>query len=66
MRYHRRTPLNTELHLRGWVEKVEGRKTFVRAEMHANGELTASCDGVFIQPAGGMTRLHESYIERHG
>lgn len=62
IRYHRRTPLNTELCLRGWLEKVEGRKTFVRAEMRANDELTATCDGVFIQPLGGMGRLHSSYL----
>jgi len=49
-RYHRRTPLNTELCLRGWVEKIEGRKTFVRAEIRADDVLTASCDGVFVQP----------------
>jgi len=62
MRYHRRTPIGTELCLRGWVEKVEGRKTFVRAEMHANGELTASCNGIFVQPVGGMSRLHDRYL----
>jgi hypothetical protein len=54
IRYLQRTPLNTVLALKGWVEKVEGRKTWVRAEMRANDTLTASCDGVFVQPLGGM------------
>lgn len=62
-RYHRRTPLNTELHLRGWVAKIEGRKTFVSAEIHAGEVLTASCDGVFVQPPGGMDRLHREYAQ---
>ncbi|MBK6277164.1 MAG: PaaI family thioesterase [Gammaproteobacteria bacterium] len=62
-RYHRRTPLNTELHFRGWVEKIEGRKTFVHAEIHAGEVLTASCDGVFVQPPGGMDRLHREYAQ---
>ena len=62
-RYHRRTPLNTELCLRGWVEKIEGRKTFVHAEIHAGEVLTASCDGVFVQPPGGMDRLHREHAQ---
>jgi len=62
-RYHRRTPLNTELCLRGWVEKIEGRKTFVRAEIRADDVLTASCDGVFVQPPGGMERLHREHAQ---
>ncbi|MBK7170527.1 MAG: PaaI family thioesterase [Gammaproteobacteria bacterium] len=57
IRYLQRTPLNTELVLKGWVEKVEGRKTSVRAEMRANNMLTATCDGIFVQPLGGMGSL---------
>lgn len=62
-RYHRRTPLNTELCLRGWVDRTEGRKTFVRAEIRADDTLTASCDGVFVQPHGGMDRLHREHAQ---
>ena len=62
IRYHRRTPLNTELRLRGWVERVEGRKTWVRAEMHAGDTLTASCNGVFIQPQGGISGMHRHLL----
>lgn len=62
IRYHRRTPLNTELRLRGWVERVEGRKTWVRAEMHAGDTLTASCNGVFIQPHGGISGMHKHLL----
>lgn len=62
IRYHRRTPLNAELRLRAWVERVEGRKTLVRAEMHADDALTASCSGVFIQPAGGLAEFHKQML----
>jgi len=61
-RYIRRTPLNTLLSLSGWVEKTEGRKTFVRARMHAGEMLTAECDGIFIQPEGGMMKMHRGYL----
>jgi hypothetical protein len=53
-RYHNRTPLNTELKLEGWVEKIEGRKNIIRGEMYADGVLTASSEGLFVQPRGGM------------
>lgn len=62
IRYHQRTPLNTELQLRGWVEQVEGRKTRVCAEMHAGDTLTASCNGVFIQPRGGLAAFHKGLL----
>ena len=41
IRYRRRTPLDTELQLAGRITALEGRKTFVHATLHAEGELTA-------------------------
>ena len=60
--YHSRTPLNTELKLEGKFVKVEGRKNFIRGEMFADGVMTASAEGLFVQPKGGMRALttHES------
>lgn len=52
--YHNRTPLNTELKLEGKLVKVEGRKTIMRGEMYADGVKTASAEGLFVQPKGGM------------
>lgn len=52
--YHNRTPLNTELRLEGVLVKVEGRKTIMRGEMFADGIMTASAEGLFVQPRGGM------------
>jgi hypothetical protein len=57
IRYRRRTPLNTELHLHGRVTGIEGRKTFVLATLHADGELTAECEGTFVRPQGGVLQL---------
>ena len=58
IRYLRRTPLNTELQLRGRVTGTEGRKTFVLATLHADGELTAECEGIFVRPVGGLMQQH--------
>ena len=54
MRYHRPTPLNVELNLEAWVERVEGRKTIVGAEMRNEDTVTASCEALFIRPRGGL------------
>ena len=55
-RYHRPTPLNTDLQLETWLELTEGRKTIVHAEIRAGEALTASCEGLFTRPAGGMPK----------
>ena len=52
--YHNRTPLNTELKLQARLLKIEGRKTIISGEMYADGVMTASCEGLFIEPRGGM------------
>ncbi|MDE0951563.1 MAG: PaaI family thioesterase [Halioglobus sp.] len=52
--YHVRTPLNTPLKLEARIVKIEGRKTIVRGEMFAEGIMTASAEGLFVQPRGGM------------
>ena len=57
MNYHQRTPLNTELRLEGELLRSEGRKTFMRGEMHADGVMTASCEGLFVAPKGGIDAL---------
>ena len=54
---HNRTPLNTELTLEGRLVKVERRKTIMRGEMYADGIMTASAEGLFVQPKGGMRSI---------
>lgn len=53
-RYHRPTPLNVELTLEAWLTKLEGRKTSISAEMRNGDEVTATCEGLFIRPKGGL------------
>ncbi|MEH6590496.1 MAG: PaaI family thioesterase [Halioglobus sp.] len=57
MRYHNRTPLHCELKLEAWLVETAGRKTTMRGEMYADGVMTASCEGLFIQPKGGLKAL---------
>lgn len=62
--FHNRTPLNTELKLEGWLIKTEGRKTIMRGEMYAEGVKTASCEGLFVQPRGGMMSVKTQSAEK--
>ena len=48
IKYLKPTPIDTELRLEGWVDRVEGRKNFMIGEMWAGDVKTAICDGVFI------------------
>ncbi|MBA6412007.1 PaaI family thioesterase [Parahaliea sp. F7430] len=59
VRYLRPTPLNTDLDLRGSVDRVDGRKTVVTAELLANGEVTARSEGLFIRPSNTLKEMFE-------
>jgi acyl-coenzyme A thioesterase PaaI-like protein len=49
IRYRRPTPLHTELRFRGRVDRVEGRKIFTSATLHAGADLCAESDGIFVR-----------------
>tara|TARA_B110000444_G_C18800043_1_gene576942 strand:+ start:727 stop:1389 length:663 start_codon:yes stop_codon:yes gene_type:complete len=53
-RFLKPTPVNIELRLEAWIEKVDGRKTTIAATMHADEILTASCEALFIEPRNGI------------
>lgn len=56
-RYLKPTPLNTDLDLEAEVTVLEGRKTLVKGKI-MNGEIvTATCEGLFVQP--GSTELFQ-------
>ncbi|WP_280474588.1 PaaI family thioesterase [Nocardia asiatica] len=46
--YRSITPLNTELKVRAWAERHEGRKVYVRATLHDGDRLCAEANGLFI------------------
>ena len=46
--YRAPTPLFTELRLRGWIERIEGRKIFTHATLHNGATLCCEADGLFI------------------
>ncbi|GAA5062056.1 PaaI family thioesterase [Nocardia callitridis] len=52
--YRSLTPLNTELTLRAWPERQEGRKVYVRATLHDGERLCAEAHGLFIVLKAGQ------------
>lgn len=64
VRYIKPTPIDTELRLEGWVEKIEGRKSFLVGEMWAGEVMTARCDGIFIAASNEMLeKLKSRYLK---
>jgi acyl-coenzyme A thioesterase PaaI-like protein len=47
--YKRPTLLESDLVFEGWVDRVEGRKTFCRGRIVQFGAVTAEAEGLFVQ-----------------
>lgn len=56
--YRRPTPLFRDLDLTAGVERVEGRKRFIRGTCHLDGVLLTEAEGLFIAPRGGSAVEH--------
>ena len=48
IRYRSLTPIEAPITMRGWVDRVEGRKTFARGTFHHGDTLCAEAEGIFI------------------
>jgi acyl-CoA thioesterase FadM len=46
--YRSITPIGKELSVRGWVEREEGRKRYLRATLHHGDVLCAEAEGLFV------------------
>lgn len=63
VRYRSPTPLRTQLTLRAWAERTEGRKIFVKATLHAGERLCAEADAIFISV--DFAKLAAMMVERN-
>lgn len=54
IRYRSLTPIGEPIRMRSWIDRTEGRKTFIAGSMHHGETLCAEAEGVFIQPRGSM------------
>jgi len=49
--YRAPTPIEQELRLVSWVDRIEGRKVFTRGTLHCDETLCAEASGIFLQGA---------------
>lgn len=54
IRYRSLTPIGQPIRMRSWIDRRDGRKTFIAGSMHHGEILCAEAEGVFIQPKGSM------------
>jgi acyl-coenzyme A thioesterase PaaI-like protein len=52
--FRKPTPVLKPIALRGWLDRQEGRKLYMRGEMVAEGVMTAEAEGVFILTVGPL------------
>ena len=50
IRYLALTPLGQPIRMRSWLDRREGRKTFIHGTMHDGATLCAEAEGIFIRP----------------
>ena len=46
--------IDVELNLRAWLDRIEGRKRFIRGELRHGDVLCAECEGLFVELKPGM------------
>jgi acyl-coenzyme A thioesterase PaaI-like protein len=49
VRYRKPTPLHTDLAVEAVTDRVDGRKIHTKGTLHADGELTAEAEAVFVR-----------------
>jgi acyl-coenzyme A thioesterase PaaI-like protein len=55
--YRKPTPLNRELSLTAFIDRVDGRKRYVRGTCILDGVLLTEAEGLFIAPRSGQDYL---------
>lgn len=49
------TPVGVELAVRGWIDRLDGRKRFVRGELRHGDTVCADVDGLWVELRPGQT-----------
>lgn len=65
--YRSLTPIGRPIRMRSWIDRVEGKKTFIKGTMHCDfpspTTLCSEAEGIFIQP---KRPLGQDALERTG
>lgn len=63
--YRKPTPLHEELRFEAWIEKLEGKKIFVRGVCYARGEVVTEATGLFINTIIKNIGVDENTLKQH-
>ena len=55
------TPVNELIQLRAWLVRASGRRAEVHGELGHNGQVTATCSGLFV----AVKPDHPAFVQRH-
>jgi acyl-coenzyme A thioesterase PaaI-like protein len=68
IRYRALTPIGKPIRMRSWIDRQEGRKTFIAGTLHHGEILCAEAEGIFIRPDVSMLQhvLRRSQSEASG
>ena len=53
------TPIGKRVDYVGWVDRVDGRKTFAKGEARIDGEVVAEAEGIFIAPRNWVAAMED-------
>ncbi len=48
IKYFKATPIEADITMKAWIDRVEGRKLYNVGEIYVNGEVTARAEGIWI------------------
>lgn len=63
--YRKPTPLYETLRFEAWIEKVEGKKIFIRGACYARGEVVTEASGLFINTIIKNIGVDENTLKHH-
>jgi len=58
IKLRRPTPSDAPVRLRAWIERSEGPKVYVAAELTSGGDVCATCTGLFVAVQEGHPAYH--------
>jgi acyl-coenzyme A thioesterase PaaI-like protein len=63
--YKKPTPLHEELRFEAWIDKLEGKKIFIRGACYARGEIVTEATGLFINTFIKNIGVDENTLKQH-
>jgi acyl-coenzyme A thioesterase PaaI-like protein len=66
IRYRKMTPLRTPLRFEAWIDRIDGRKAFVRGACYAGEDLVSEGEGLFVRFDATRTPWADAALQAAG